>query len=170
MTNQVAVSIERRTLFVGSTAYPLQGIVGVQAMKWVVNRDWAKREFIKGLLITLAVGLCVVGGLSQASSAAAAVGVLAVIGVIVLLARTLNNRLNRPPVYALTVQNAAGAQNLVFSEDGAQVNRIVSGIIDAIDDSSTKLGPIYIDQSNNIHAGRDYVSATGSGNTITTGR
>lgn len=170
MSEQTSVRIERRTLFVGSMAYPLQGIVGVQALEWVVDSDRIKREYFRRIALTVAIGLCVVGTAWGQNAGVGIVAALVVAGIIALLVRARNNKLAQPPVYALTIQNAAGSQNLVFSENAGQISSIVSGIIDAIDDSNTKFGPILIDRSTNVNTGRDYVRVDGSGNTVSTGR
>jgi hypothetical protein len=165
---RTAVSIERSTLFVGGTAYPLQGIVRVQSIEFVLDRGRVIGSFVRSLwipFIPLVVAICAA---SNNAGFPALVWVAIAAGIVALQVRSLRRRLNRPPVYALTVQNAAGTQNLLYSGNGQQMAMLVSNIIDAIDDRSKTLAQIFVDRSTNVNM-RDYLNVSGSQNTVTTG-
>lgn len=149
----------------GADAYPLQGIVRVQALQWVVNRSAIISSFVKSLGTAIVVGFCLVGGIGSQSSALGVFGTIGVVAIIGFLIRQLQRRLNRPPVYGLTIQTAAGPQTLVYSENRTQVQHIVSKIIDAIDNPTMVMAPVSID-NRVMQIGRDYVDVKGSHNAV----
>lgn len=157
----VTVFIRQRTLFIGTAAYPLQGIVGISPVTLVVNKWVAFKEFLGWLVVPLAFAFAGFTGAVDRDVAIPVAGLIALVLLIVLLAR-----LTRPPLHVLRIQNAAGSFHLLFSEQHDLVEYVMSVLVNAIETPTITYGPIHM---TNINAGRDYVMTAGQGNLVTTG-
>lgn len=134
----IDVRVSQRILWIGGEAYPLHNIARAQTVKLVPRRGSAVGEFVKAVLLWIALGVggtvalryAEVPGLDQDTLAG-----YILIGALVLIAFStikLLVALARPTLYALVIETAGTPRTAVISPDEPMLNQLVHQIMLAI--------------------------------------
>jgi Family of unknown function (DUF6232) len=146
----ITVRVVGRVLWVGSAAYPLQNIAGVQQVKFVPGRPKAVGRYVRRLLLCLilaAIGIAgtviaqslsnsspppsasVPDALTYAGTALVAAGLIAALICTIVFVVSIS----RSTHYGLVVSTAGSNIALVESPDQAAISGLVRQIVEAIE-------------------------------------
>jgi hypothetical protein len=150
----VDFKISRRTLWVGSKAYPLHMITSVEPIEVTPNRTWIATEFLKQAGAT--IGLGIVGSLVLSCMGTSAprplwtVLALVVSGLLAIHIVRLVNRLKLGSVYILSVRNAGTRHAALVSTNRKLISDLTFRVVDAIDNPKAEF-ELRVDHLDIVH-------------------
>lgn len=136
---QVTVRVSNKILYVGTaTAYPLAGIVRVQAAKFVARNGWAIRTILLNLVLFLTLYETLKGLASVITALDQVAGLMLFALLAVFVVRCWEPirivLTSPPPNYVLYIDTAGGMGTRIANPDAELLRKIASMILDAIDD------------------------------------
>lgn len=133
------VQINKRVLWVGSDAYPLQNIARAQVRVLHPRPGTPVKDFLKSLgkWILAAFGAAIaLGAIGKAELVKYVFDglLLAIFICVIILVRAIRRERRKKPYYLLGLQTSGDPHHLLASTDKGLIDNLVSTIMDAIND------------------------------------
>ncbi|MEU8928996.1 DUF6232 family protein [Streptomyces sp. NPDC048409] len=142
----IDLRVDKRLLWVGGAAYPLENIARVHTYVLTPKRWEATRLFLKRLAIILSVAfaLTILGGITGIASQDTASTLIMWVwlgssAALILCAVEWLQVLSSPPLSVLAVETSGQPMAVVTSEDPRRLDELVGSIVYAIEHPDTEL-------------------------------
>ncbi len=146
--------ISRRTLWVGSKAYPLHMITLVEPLELTPNRKRMAVAYVKQAGATFGLGLAGLVVLSCAGTSASptvwGIFVLVVFGLLAMQTVQLVRGLSLASLYILKIRTAGTAHAALVSRDQKLIFELTHRVVDAIDNPKAEF-EIRVDHLDIVH-------------------